>query len=180
MNFIPTYLAGAYIIEPKRVGDSRGWFGRLFCASEISEVCDFSIRQINRSFNKVKGTLRGMHYQNTPFCEAKIVQCIHGAVLDVIVDIRAGSETFLKTFEIELSEENGKMLLIPKGFAHGFQTLQDDTSLLYFHDTDYVAGYEGGVAWNDPKLGLSWPMPVSVISDKDSVREFLRDDFKGI
>lgn len=176
MNFIESPLAGCFIIEIKPHTDNRGIFERLFCKNELQTI-GFSkeIVQINHSFSKKKGTLRGMHYQLPPCTEARLIKCIRGAVFDVAVDIRKNSPTFLNHFGLELAEDNNKMFLIPEGFAHGFQTLKSDTELLYFHTGYYNAGSEAAINYADPLLELKFPLKVTEISDRDKNHLCLMD-----
>ena len=168
MIFIPTPLAGAYLIELEKKGDDRGFFARLFCENEFTQqglIGHFC--QINNSLSTEKGTLRGMHYQLPPSAETKVVRCVHGAVHDMILDLRDGSATFGQSFGIELSAKNRRMLYVPKGFAHGFLTLVDDTETIYLVDEFYAPERERCIRYNDPKFALRWPVPPRVISDKD-------------
>jgi dTDP-4-dehydrorhamnose 3,5-epimerase len=181
MIFTPAILKGAYSIDLQPVTDSRGWFARTFCKNEFAAIGHTAEWvQMNHSFTDKKGTVRGLHYQLPPYREIKMVRCIAGAVLDVIVDLRKGSESFLQWTSVELSAANRKMLYIPEGFAHGFQTLVDNCELLYHHSAFYTPGAEGGLRFDDPMLGIGWPLPVSVISERDSSHVFLTDNFKGI
>jgi dTDP-4-dehydrorhamnose 3,5-epimerase len=168
MIFQETKLKGAYIIEPQRLEDQRGFFARTFCQKEFEKQgLSACIVQSNLSFNKKTATLRGMHYQADPHQEAKIVSCVKGAMYDVIIDLRPNSSTYLQWLAIELSDSNNKMLYIPKGFAHGFQTLTDNTAVLYQMSEFYHPESARGVRWNDPIFGIKWPLPNPVISDKD-------------
>ena len=181
MKFVPTPLAGAYIVEPQPFTDERGWFLRYYCKDEFQQIGhDKEWVQCNHSFTIRKGTLRGLHYQEPPFAEIKLVRCIAGAVYDVIVDLRSGSPTFLHWYGLELSAQNRKMLYIPEGFAHGFQVLADESELLYHHSEFYRPGSEGGIHYNDPRMGIKWPLTISVLSDRDRQHPFLNDNFKGI
>lgn len=180
MKFIPTSLNGVFIIEAQRLSDERGWFSRLFCKEELKTIGSFNISQINQSFNSKKGTLRGMHYQNMPHAESKIVQCLQGCVQDVIVDLRKNSATFLKYFSVVLSGSDSKMVYIPKGCAHGFLAMEDNSMLLYFHDTPYTPGFEGGIKWDDPKVNVKWKFKPLFMSEKDLNREYLGETFSGI
>ena len=168
MKFTETPLHGAFVINLEPRGDDRGWFSRFFCEREYDQhsLCR-DIVQINNSFSKYKGTLRGMHYQLAPKGEDKVVRCVRGAFLDVIVDVRKDSPTFLQHFGIELTAENRTMLYVPKGFAHGFLTLTDDTEAFYLVTEFYSPQHERGLRYNDPKLGIQWPFAPTVISDKD-------------
>lgn len=169
MIFTETPLAGAYVIELERRGDARGFFARSFCAQEFADHgIDMQIQQANLSLNKETGTLRGLHFQRAPAQEAKFVRCVAGALYDVIVDNRPDSPTYLQSYGAELSAENGRALYVPKGFAHGFLTLMPDTMANYLVDEFYTPGVEGGLRYNDPALGITWPGEVKVISDKDA------------
>ena len=168
MFFTPTPLAGAYLIELDKKADDRGFFARAFCEQEFSQhglVTRFC--QVNNSLSNKKGTLRGMHYQLAPKAETKIVRCIHGALYDVILDIRVGSSTFGQSFGVELTAENRRMIYVPKGFAHGFITLTENTEAFYFVDEFYSPEHERGIRYDDPRFGLQWPAVPSVISEKD-------------
>ena len=168
MIFTATPLCGAYLIELERKGDERGFFARAFCEQEfrqhnlIKHFC-----QVNNSLSPRKGTLRGLHYQLAPKAETKLVRCIRGALFDLILDLREGSATFGKSFGAELSADNRRMMYVPKGFAHGFITLADDTEAFYFVDEFYAPEYERGIRYDDPTFQLRWPMKPTVISDKD-------------
>lgn len=168
MIFSQTPLEGAYLIDQDRRGDARGWFARTFCAQEFEAhglVTTFV--QANSSFSAEAGTLRGLHYQHSPAEETKLMRCIAGAMWDVIVDLRPGSPTRLQSFGAELSAENGRQMYVPKGFAHGFLTLTEDTVAAYMVDAFYTPGVEDGLRWDDPALGIDWPIPPQVLSDKD-------------
>ena len=168
MKFIETKLKGTYIIELEPMEDERGFFARSFCQKEFEEHgLNLRIVQCNISFNKKKGTLRGMHYQIAPYEEAKLVSCIRGAIYDVIIDMRPDSPTYCQWFAVELTEENYKMLYIPKGFAHGFQTLEDNTVVFYQMSEFYHAECARGVRWDDPAFGIEWPVKKLVISPRD-------------
>jgi len=170
MIFMETSLSGAYLVELERREDERGFFARSFCQREFTDLgLDPCVAQCNISFNHKKGTLRGMHYQAAPHAEAKLVRCTQGAIYDVIVDLRQGSPTFLRWFSVELTANNRSALYIPKDFAHGFQTLVDDTEIFYQMSEFYVPEAAGGFRWDDPAVGIFWPLPVSVISEKDAV-----------
>lgn len=181
MDFEETKLKGAFIIKLEPNFDLRGSFTRLYCKKEIKKISHFKeILQINHSVNLKKGTLRGLHYQIQPGNEIKIIRCLRGKVFDVIVDLRKNSDTFLKWFGLELSEENMQMIYIPEGFAHGFQTLVDNCELLYLHTAYYSAAYERGLRYNDSKLGIKWPIKKSVISEKDKDYPLLNECFGGL
>ena len=168
MIFSETKLQGAYIIQLDPIWDQRGFFARTFCAEEFQERGLVSIFvQHNVSYNAKKGTLRGMHFQAAPHEETKLVTCIKGAVYDVIVDLRPESSTFRQWVSVELSQENRRTLYIPVGFAHGFQTLEDDAELLYHISQQYYQESARGVRWNDPAFRIEWPMEPTVISIRD-------------
>ena len=168
MKFIETKLKGTYIIELEPMEDERGFFARTFCQDEFRKNgIDFNIVQCNISYNKKKGTLRGMHYQIAPYEEAKLVGCIRGAIYDVIIDLRVGSSTYCQWFAVELTEENYKMLYIPKGFAHGFQTLEDNTVVFYQMSEFYYPECARGVRWDDSTFEIEWPLSEQVMSKKD-------------
>ena len=168
MIFTETRLAGAFVIEMERRSDERGFFARTFCRQEFeAHGLKPEVVQCNVSFNKRKGTLRGMHYQAAPFAEAKLVRCTSGSIYDVIIDLRPSSATFKKHFAVELSAENGRMLYIPEDFAHGFQTLQDDTEVFYQMAQRYSAEHARGLRWNDPTFGIAWPKGERIIIERD-------------
>lgn len=169
MIFIETKLQGAFIIDLQRHGDARGFFARAFCANEMKDHgIAMEIRQSNLSHNKIAGTLRGMHFQHAPKQEAKLVRCVAGALYDVIVDNRPDSPTYLQHIGVELTAENGRALYVPKGFAHGFMTLQPDTMANYLVDEFYTPELESGLRYNDPALGIEWPGAVTEVSEKDA------------
>jgi dTDP-4-dehydrorhamnose 3,5-epimerase len=169
MIFSETKLAGTYIVDIDRREDNRGHFARVFCAEEFSaHGLKPTVAQASVSFNAKQGTLRGLHFQYPPAAETKYVRCTKGAVLDVIVDLRPESPTYLEHLAIVLSVENGRGLYIPKRFAHGFITLEDDTELNYLIGESHVPNAEGGLRYDDPMLGLDWPLPVRVISQRDT------------
>lgn len=168
MRFTPTPLADACVVELEKIEDERGYFARTWCVQEFREhgLADRLV-QCSTSFNAVRGTLRGLHYQIAPHAETKLVRCTRGAIFDVIADLRPSSPTFLRWHGLELSADNGRMLHIPKGFAHGFQTLEPDSEVFYQMSEYYEAAAGRGVRWNDPLLSVRWPLPVAVISEKD-------------
>ncbi|HXR49158.1 MAG TPA: dTDP-4-dehydrorhamnose 3,5-epimerase [Candidatus Limnocylindrales bacterium] len=168
MIFTETKLKGAYIIDLERREDARGFFARVFCQREYeAHGLKPIIAQANVAFNIKKGTMRGMHFQFLPAPETKIVRATRGAILDIIVDLRPESPTYLQHVAVELNENNGRALYVPERFAHGYQVLRDNTETSYQVGEFYAPGEEGGLLHNDPALGLKWPLPVSVISDKD-------------
>jgi dTDP-4-dehydrorhamnose 3,5-epimerase len=169
LKFTETQLKGAYIIEPELIRDERGFFARSWCQKEFTERgLNPNLVQCNISFNLKKGTLRGMHYQAKPYEEAKLVRCTMGAIYDVIVDIRPGSSTFKQWVAVELTAENRKMLYIPEGMAHGFQTLVDNTEVFYQMSEFYHSESSTGLRWDNPVFEIEWPIEVKIISDKDS------------
>ncbi len=168
MKFKETKIKDLYIIEPEFHIDKRGYFARIFCKKEFKRIgFDFEIVQINRSLNKKKGIIRGMHFQKPPKAEDKIVQCIRGAIYDVAVDFRKSSPTYGQWVAVELNEENKKMFLIPKGFTHGFQSLKDNSEILYFLSEFYSSEYEGGVRWDDPFFNIKWPIKNPFLLERD-------------
>ena len=181
MNFEPTGLAGSYVVNIFPVEDSRGWFVRTFCKNEFEKIGhkDEWV-QMNHSCTNDAGTIRGMHFQKMPYSEIKLVRCIAGSIFDVIVDLRKTSDTFLKWFGIELSAENKKMIYIPEGFAHGFQTLTDNCQLIYNHTALYTPGFEGGIRYDDEMIGIQWPKPVTNISERDNNHPLLNSFFEGL
>lgn len=181
MNFIETSLPGSYLVELKPLGDDRGWFARTFCKNEFKKIGhDNEWVQMNHSFTSSAGTVRGMHFQIHPHQEIKMVRCISGAIFDVIVDIRKDSPHFLKWFGAELSAANKKMMYIPEGFAHGFQTLTENCELIYHHSAFYEPTAEGGLNIKDPLININWPKEITVISNRDQSHEFITENFKGI
>ena len=169
MIFHETSLPGSYILELEKVVDERGFFARTWCREDLeAHHLDGSLAQCSLSFNHKKGTLRGMHFQLPPYDETKLVWCTKGAIFDVIIDLRAQSSTYMKWMGVELSGDNRKMLYIPKGFAHGFQTLVDDSEVFYFISGPFHQEAARGVAWNDPAFHIIWPESNNrVISNKD-------------
>lgn len=179
--FHPRPLEGLYVAERKPITDHRGFFCRFFCAEEFQIVGLLKpVVQINHTYTVKKGAVRGLHFQYPPHAEWKIVSCLRGEVFDVAVDIRKGSPTFLQWHGEILSAENRRSLLIPEGFAHGFQTLTEDCELIYLHSAPYCSQAEGALHVNDPRIGVVWPIPVTDISDRDRGHPFLRSDFEGI
>lgn len=175
MRFQETRLKGAFTIDLEAIEDERGLFARSFCEREFSELrLNPKIAQCNISFNRRRGTLRGMHYQAAPHEEAKVVRCTAGAAYDVIIDLRKGSPTFKQWIDVELTADNRRSLYIPEGFAHGFQTLEDNTELFYLMSEFYSPQCQQGVRWNDPAFGIRWPIADVIMSDKDR----LYPDFK--
>ncbi|MBW2342002.1 MAG: dTDP-4-dehydrorhamnose 3,5-epimerase [Deltaproteobacteria bacterium] len=174
MKFTETKLKGAFIIEPEKLEDDRGFFARAWCKKEFeSHGLNPSLVQSNISFNRKKGTLRGLHYQVAPYEEAKLVRCTKGAIYDVIVDLRPSSKTCKQWVAAELTESNYKMVYVPEGFAHGYQTLEDNAEVFYHVSQFYHPDSERGLRWDDPSLGIEWPLPVKTISKKDATYKFL-------
>jgi dTDP-4-dehydrorhamnose 3,5-epimerase len=169
MLFHPAPLKDAFLIELEKKGDDRGFFARFFCTDEFAKQgLDAAFVQVNNSLSREKGTLRGLHYQLPPFQETKIVRCIRGSLYDVILDLRPGSATFGHHFGAVLSSENRLMMYVPKGFAHGFFTLEPDSEVLYLVSTKYSKEKERGIRWNDPKFNIAWPDQPLIISERDA------------
>ena len=169
MRFTQLELKGVVLVEMEKHCDGRGFFARSYCSREFADAgLPTHWPQMNFSRNIHAGTLRGMHFQHPPHGEPKLVMCIHGAVLDVIIDLRSESPTFLRHVSVQLDADNGKALYIPPGMAHGFQTLMDNTDILYLMGADYVADSADGVRWDDPSFDIAWPLPVSSISPRDA------------
>lgn len=174
-------LAGLKRVTRQRLGDARGFLSRLFCAEELAVAgWQKPIVQINHTRTAKRGTVRGMHYQTPPHAEMKLVSCIRGEVYDVAVDLRVGSPTFLQWHTEILSADNGCALLIPEGFAHGFQTLTDDCEMFYLHSAAYAPDAEAGLRVDDPHLDISWPLPIAEISARDREHPLLTPQFKGM
>jgi len=170
MIFTETKLKGAFILDIERREDSRGFFARAFCQKEFADHgLKPVIAQANVAYNKYRATLRGMHFQYPPAPETKLVRATRGAILDIIVDLRPESPTYLQHISVELNEENRRALFVPERFAHGYQVLVDGTETSYQVGEYYAPDCEGGLLYNDPRLGLEWPLPVAEISDKDKV-----------
>jgi len=160
MIFTESPIAGAYVVDPERLIDERGHFARTYCAREFAEHrIDPAIAQCSSSFNTRGGTLRGMHYQAEPYAEAKLVRCTHGAIHDVVLDLRPDSSTYLQWYATELSEDNGRALFVPTGCAHGFQTLRDRSEVLYQISVPYEPTAARGARWDDPAFAIAWPEP---------------------
>lgn len=175
-------LSGLKAIERKPIEDERGFLCRIFCEAELAQVgWQKPISQINQTLTQKKGTVRGLHFQHPPNCEIKLVSCLRGMVWDVVVDVRANSPTFLKWYAVELSEKNNTALLIPEGFAHGFQALSDGCELLYLHSTAHLPSAEDALNPRDPCLAINWPLHISTISLRDSAHPMIKDSkFRGI
>ncbi len=176
-----TTLNNSYVLEFETFEDKRGLFTRTYCQRELQKIGHKqNIVQVNISMTGKKGSIRGMHFQLPPKSEVKIVRCIKGAVYDVIIDVRAKSPTFLQWFGETLTVENKKMMYIPKGFAHGFQTLDENSELLYFHTEFFSPECEAGIRFDDPVLAIKWPLPVTDVSKKDKSHQLLSIDYRGI
>lgn len=181
MEFIKTPLEGLYIIKHNVLQDDRGLFTRTFCKEEFKSIgFEKDFLQFNHSFNVKKGTIRGLHYQLKPCTETKLIRCVQGAVYDVAVDIRQGSTTFLQYFGIELSSTNFLSILIPDGFAHGFQTLEDNSALIYHHTQKYTPIADAGLRYDDDMIKINWPLPPVNVSNKDYSYTLLDYQFKGL
>lgn len=168
MIFVETKLKGAFTIELERFEDERGFFSLSWSAAEFAgRGLNPSLVECNVSFNLKKGTIRGMHYQRAPHTQAKLVRCTMGSIYDVIIDLRAGSPTYKRWVGLELTARNRRMVYVPKDFAHGFQTLEDDTEVFYQMSDQYAPKSSSGVRWDDPAFGIDWPIPASVISPTD-------------
>ena len=176
MNIIQTDVKDVYILEPKVFGDSRGWFMESWSQRAMEDAgLNYTFVQDNQSFSALKGTLRGIHFQKGKFSQAKLVRCTRGAVLDVAVDLRKGSPTYKKWVSAELSAENKRQLLIPRGFGHAFLTLTDNVEFLYKADNPYAPNADAGIRWNDPELGIDWGIENPILSDKDLKSPFLSE-----
>ena len=176
MIFTQTRLKGAFIIDIERREDDRGFFARAFCQKEFAQNgLKPVIAQANLAYNKARGTLRGMHFQFPPAAETKVVRCTRGAILDIIVDLRPESSTYLGHISVELTEDNHRSLYVPERFGHGYQTLEAGTETSYQVGEFYTPNTEGGLRYDDPRLGLSWPLPVQEISPKDANWEYLEE-----
>jgi len=168
MIFIETKLQGAFIIDIERREDVRGFFARVFCQHEFADHgLKPVIAQANIGFNRRRGTLRGMHFQFPPAAETKLVRCTRGGIMDIIVDLRPESPTYLQNISVELNEDNSRALYIPERFAHGYQVLRDNTETSYQVGEFFTPGCEGGLPFDDPRLALQWPLPITIVSDKD-------------
>lgn len=170
VRYSPTTVGGAFLVEMEPREDSRGFFARVFCAEEFAaHGLEPHVAQINNAFTARARTLRGLHYQVAPAGEAKLVRCLRGRVFDVLVDLRAGSSTFRRWFGVELSGGDRRMLYVPKGCAHGYLTLEDESELLYLASAPYSSSHERVLRWNDPAIGIDWPVSPVILSDKDRV-----------
>ena len=180
-NVSDTSIDGVRIIDTNPRLDHRGAFSRWFCSDELSSVMGGrQVVNINYSKTMLKGSIRGMHFQYPPYAEMKIVRCIRGKIIDTIVDVRKNSPTFLKHISVELSEDNMRMLVVPEGFAHGFQTLVDNCEIMYLVTAHYNHDAEAGLNYLDPTLNINWPLPVADISDRDSKHAYIDEIFEGV
>ena len=178
---VNTPLDGLYRIERKPIVDPRGFLCRIHCESEFSQMgLDPHPSQINHTLTNGKGTVRGLHFQFPPHCESKLVSCLEGEIWDVVVDLRRNSPTFMKWHAEELSQDNARMIIIPEGCAHGFQALEAESELLYLHTEYYTPDAEDGLAYDEPLLNISWPLPVTEISERDKCHPKLDQNFSGI
>jgi len=174
-------LPGLALVERQPIADQRGYLERMFCADTFAALgVAKPIVQINRTLTRAEGTVRGMHFQRAPHAETKVISCLRGAVFDVAVDLRPGSPTFLRWHGETLSEDNHRTLMIPEGFAHGFQTLTADCELLYFHTAPHAPQSEGGVSPTDPRIAIAWPLPVRELSERDAKWALLSAQFEGL
>lgn len=181
LDVIDTPLADLKVIQRHPRGDARGFLARLFDAVDLRD-CGWqrAVEQVNHTYTAQAGTIRGMHYQLPPHAEMKLVSCIRGAVWDVAVDLRASSPTFLQWHAERLSADNGRALLIPEGFAHGFQTLTDDAEMLYCHSAPYSPQAEAGLHFQDARVGIAWPLPLTLVSERDQQHPRLDTAFSGV
>lgn len=180
-DFISTALSGLTLVRRKITEDHRGFLSRFYCADEFRQAgASKPIAQINHTLTRNKGAVRGLHFQRPPYAETKFVSCLKGEVWDVAVDLRGNSPTFLQWYGEILSAANCKSLLIPEGFAHGFQTLTEDCELIYLHTAAYHPEAEGALNVTDPKLGIAWPLTITEISEKDRKHKLIEHDFQGI
>ncbi|GEO83498.1 MULTISPECIES: dTDP-4-dehydrorhamnose 3,5-epimerase family protein [Alphaproteobacteria] len=176
-----TPIEGLLVLKRRRITDERGHISRLFCSDELAEIgWRGPVAQVNESASRFAGTVRGMHFQSPPFSEIKLVTCVAGCILDVAIDLRRNSPTFLNHVAVELSADNACSFLIPEGFAHGFQALTDDVRMIYAHSAPYHAEAEGGLSPTDPRLGVAWPLPVRHLSPRDAGHPLLDADYQGL
>lgn len=181
LSVTPLPLVGAAEIDTTLRRDDRGWFARWFCQDELRELNEGrTIQQVNCSMTGARGSVRGLHYQVAPHAEDKVIRCIQGRVLDVLVDLRRGSATFGRWHAVELDAERANMVYVPRGFAHGFQTLEADCQMLYLHTEFFAPDHQGGVRWDSPALGIEWPLPVADLSERDASLPAFDDSFPGL
>lgn len=180
-DFIPTPLTGLMLVQRKAIEDHRGFLSRFYCAEEFRAAgIDKPVAQINHTLTRQRGAVRGLHFQHPPHAETKLVSCLRGEVLDVAVDLRRDSPTFLHWHGEILSAANRKSLLIPEGYAHGFQTLTEDCELIYLHTSPYHPESEGALNMADPRLNIAWPLPANDLSERDCNHPFISQNFQGI
>ena len=180
MNPVPTPIPGLMVVETTPHVDARGAFARLYCERELSAfIGQRRIVQINHSCTLTAGAVRGLHFQSPPQSEVKLVRCLKGRVWDVAVDLRRGSSTFLRWHAAELTPNNARMMVIPEGFGHGFQVIDPGSELLYLHTAFYTPALEGGLRYDDPKLGISWPLSVTDLSERDANHSYIDSNFQG-
>jgi len=180
-DFLPTPLAGLMVVQKKPIEDARGFLSRFYCAEAFSQAgMHKAISQINHTLTRQKGAVRGLHYQHPPHAEIKVVSCLKGEIFDVAVDLRQNSPTFLNWHGVVLSAKNQCSLLIPEGFAHGFQTLADDCELIYLHTAPYAVESEGALNALDARLAIDWPLAITERSERDRLHPMIKTDFKGI
>lgn len=181
LEFLDTPLAGLMIIQRKPIEDTRGFLSRLYSAEEFTNVgISKPICQVNHTLTLLKGAVRGLHYQKPPYSETKMVNCLRGEIFDIAVDLRQDSSTFLQWYGEKLSAQNNRGLLIPEGFAHGFQALSENCELIYFHTAPYVHEAEAGLNVMDPALGINWPLAITEISDRDRSHPMVSRNFQGV
>ena len=181
MKILENPFKNAFVLQTEPYIDHRGKFARIYCQNDLKQIGHSKqIVQINHSLTRKSGAIRGMHFQYPPKAEIKMVKCLRGSVFDVIVDLRRDSDTLLQWYGEVLSDENLKMMYVPEGFAHGFQTLEENTELLYLHTEFYSPEHEGGVVYDDPMINIEWPLQVTEISEKDQKYPLLSEDFEGI
>ena len=181
LHIEPTPLEGLYIVNTEMFQDERGSFMRAFCSKDLSSILEEkTLSQINLSTTRHKGTVRGMHYQLPPYAETKIVRCVKGSIFDVAIDVRKESSTFLQWFGIELNDQNNKALLVPEGFAHGFQALTDNSLTLYLHSALYQCDAEQNISHEDPAFHIKWPLAPTYVSQKDQNVPFINAKFEGV
>lgn len=180
-DFTPTPLTGLKLVQRKAIEDNRGFLSRFYCIDEFAEAgIRKSIAQINHTLTRKKGAVRGLHFQHAPHAETKLVSCLKGEIWDLAVDLRSNSPTFLQWHGEVLSAANRKSLLIPEGYAHGFQTLTEDCELIYLHTESYHSETEGALNVSDPRLGITWPLPISDLSDRDRNHLLIDKNYQGI
>lgn len=181
MKMLSTYIDGIFVSETKPFNDHRGTFVRYYCENDLSAaIGERRIVQVSLSRTHVVGAIRGLHFQRQPHSEMKLIRCLKGKVWDVAIDLRAGSSTFMQWHAEELSPENARMMVIPEGCGHGFQVIEEDSELLYLHTAHYAPEFEDGVLFSDPRLNISWPLPVTDLSERDRKHPLIAPDFAGL